>query len=1106
MKIKEHTSTLQSYAARHCDQEIFVTFSQLSSSALALPKTVVFVDAPVEDSEILVGALAANVEVVILNDRQDGIAQITAALAQRQDIAAVHLLSHGCPGQVQIGNGWLNAANLGQYADQIRGWRRSLTSGAAVLLYGCRVAADEIGKTFIQQFAHLTQTAVAASQTLTGSAALGGDWALDMAIGEITAQPIFPASAVESYPHVLANISINDVIVDEGDSGTQNVTFTVSIDASSTSPITVDYEVRGNTATVADNDYGIAVSTGTLTFLANTTTPQTITVQVNGDVKFESDETFNVLLSNVSDPLSNAITKARGIGLLLNDDTPPVFTISDAAPVNEGNLGTTGTATFTITRTGDINQSSSVSYVTADNTATSPDDFLMAGGTVNFAAGESSKTVTVTIQGDAIVEAGDQSFYMNLLNPINAIISDGQGLGTIIDDDVALPPPTLAIADVSVVEGNGGSPTVTFTVTRSGDPNLAISVDYATANGTAIAPGDYISQNGTLNFNAGVTTRTITVDLVGDTAVEGNETFLVSLSNAIGATITTAQATATITDDDVPPGMGSLAINSINVTEGNDTQQRTATFTVTRSGDTGLAASVNYATADGTATAPDDYVSTSGVLNFAIGETSKTFTVTVNGDNLVEGNHTFLVNLTSPVNATLTTAQGTGTITDDDTVPNSTPTISIDDIRLNEGNSLTSAANFTVTLSAPSTQTVTVNYATADGTATIANQDYISTSGTLTFLPNETTKTISVQVQGNLNFEPNETFVMNLSAPLNATIADGQGIATIINDDTPPTISINDVTVTEGNSGTTAATFNITLSAASSQTVSVQYQTVDGTATAADADYTSVSPTFVTFNPGETSKTVTVAVKGDTKVETNETFGVKLIQSLNASVAKITGTATITNDDRSTNSPTPTPTPGGSKPTSNQVMGTTGDDNLIGTNQAEAIVGNDGNDIIRGLGGDDLLFGSNGNDKLFGGDGNDTLYGRDGKDQLMGDAGDDTLIGGFRNDVLTGGTGKDRFEFRRQQQGVDRITDFSSVDDTITMRTRDFKHGLKVGTLTEAQFCLGAKAVEQSHRFVYNPLTGDLFFDGDGNGRSGAVLLARLGKGTTLTRQDIVMV
>src|SRR5262249_42748757 len=147
-------------------------------------------------------------------------------------------------------------------------------------------------------------------------------------------------------------------------------------------------------------------------------------------------------------------------------------------------------------------------------------------------------------------------------------------------------------------------------------------------------------------------------------------------------------------------------------------------------------------------------------------------------------------------------------------------------------------AIFTVYLSGPSNQTVTVNYATADGTATAASGDYQAASGTLTFAPGVTSAAATVLINGDLVDEPDETFFDNLSNPVGATIAGGQGRGTILNDDL--TVSVNDVSVTEGNSGTTAAVFTISLSAASTHSVTVGYYTSGGTATAG-TDYTSVN-------------------------------------------------------------------------------------------------------------------------------------------------------------------------------------------------------------------------------------------------------------------------
>src|SRR5207247_644903 len=253
---------------------------------------------------------------------------------------------------------------------------------------------------------------------------------------------------------------------------------------------------------------------------------------------------------------------------------------------------------------------------------------------------------------------------------------------------------------------------------------------------------------------------------------------------------------------------------------------------------------------------------------------------------------TFFVNLTLPTNATIADNQGQGTIVNDDTQP----TIVISDVSANEGNAGPTPFVFTVTLSNASSQTVTVQYATADGTATVADTDYIAASGTVTFLPGQTSQPVTVTVNGDTKFEPNETFFVNLTLPTNATISDGQGQGTIVNDDTQPTIAISDVSANEGNAGPTPFVFTVTLSNASSQTVTVQYATADGTATVADTDYFAASGT-VTFLPGQTSQPVTVIVNGDTKFESNESLFVNLTLPTNATISDGQGQGTIVNDD-----------------------------------------------------------------------------------------------------------------------------------------------------------------------------------------------------------------
>src|SRR5262249_47098764 len=200
---------------------------------------------------------------------------------------------------------------------------------------------------------------------------------------------------------------------------------------------------------------------------------------------------------------------------------------------------------------------------------------------------------------------------------------------------------------------------------------------------------------------------------------------------------------------------------------------------------------------------------------------------------------------------------------------------------------------FIVSLSAASSHSVTVSYSTSNGTAT-AGSDYTSTSGTLTFSPGQTSLTVPVSVLGDTVIESNETFNLNLSLPVNATINRGTGTATIVDDDLP-TLSVSDASATEGNSGLTPVTFTVTLSAASSQTVTVSYSTAAGTATAG-THYQSLSGTL-TFAPGQISQTVTVNAVGDTTVELNETFTLNLSNPVNAAISRSQGTGTIINDD-----------------------------------------------------------------------------------------------------------------------------------------------------------------------------------------------------------------
>lgn len=443
-------------------------------------------------------------------------------------------------------------------------------------------------------------------------------------------------------------------------------------------------------------------------------------------------------------------------------------------------------------------------------------------------------------------------------------------------------PPVLNVNSVTVTESGMAS----FSVTLSASSSQAVSVSYATSPGTATAGSDYTATSGSLTFDPGVTSRTVTVATLDDALDEADETFTLVLSAPSNAALGTSTGTATIADNDDPPA---VAVGDVTVTEGNSGTTG-AVFVVTLSAPSGREITVAYATADGSANAGADYTVAGGTLTFPAGATTRTVTVPVIGDTFAEADESFTLGLGVVNGASVADGVGIGTIIDDDGVA----MLGIGNGSVTEGNSGTRNLTFTVTLAPASSQTVTVQFDTLNGTA-VAGADFTTASGTLSFAPGVTSQTIAVPVIGDTRDEPDETFTVALSAPVNAAIGTATGTGTILDDDARPSLRVNDVSVTEGNAATTSLTFTLTLSAASGMEVSVAAASADGTAVAG-ADYTAVSTT-VTFPPGVISRTVTVPVAGDLLDEPNETFTLRLSSAVNGSIADSSGTGTITDDD-----------------------------------------------------------------------------------------------------------------------------------------------------------------------------------------------------------------
>jgi hypothetical protein len=324
-------------------------------------------------------------------------------------------------------------------------------------------------------------------------------------------------------------------------------TVTVNRTNGNSGTISVAYAASNGTAT-AGKDY--TATSGTLTFL-NGETSKTFSIPVNDDNSDEPAETVNITLSN---PVGGAaIVNPQTAILTVNDnDDAPIVSVSDVAML-EGNEGAKQ-FTFNVTLSAASGFPVAVNYQTANGTATASVDYQSANGTINFAAGEISKLVTVAVNGDTLVEI-NETFLLNLSNPSNATVHNA-GTATIQDDDN---PGKLqfSAANFSIAE-NGGSATIT--VTRTGGAAGAVSVDYATQNGTAIAGQDYAATSGNLVLNDGQQSATFAVAISNDATGEADETVFLALSNPLGgATLGAANATLTIQDDDQSPASYALS-------------------------------------------------------------------------------------------------------------------------------------------------------------------------------------------------------------------------------------------------------------------------------------------------------------------------------------------------------------------------------------------------------------------------------------------------------------------------------------------------------------------------------------------------------------------
>ncbi|MFZ1414109.1 MAG: Calx-beta domain-containing protein [Defluviicoccus sp.] len=621
-------------------------------------------------------------------------------------------------------------------------------------------------------------------------------------------------------------------------------------------------------------------------------------------------DNVNVSFANASDVIANFEVAPPTISIQANasanraEGTDP----DGAAPFTTRNFA------FTVSRTGDTSAAAAVDYAVTGSGANAADagDFLdnvLASGTVTFNAGQASRTLNIRVSEDTALEP-DEGFTVTLSNQSgDYVLGTATADGLIQNDDQAF---SVAALDADKAEGNTGNTPFTFTVSRTGDTDQAATVDYAVSSATANA-ADFggALPTGQVSFAANETSKTVTVNVSGDTDVEADEPFTVTLANQSSGTIAQATAQGTIRNDD--SGISIAARNSADQAEGTDPDgaapftTRNFGFTLSRTGDVSQAVTVNYAVTGSGANAADgadffNSVLPSGTWTLDAGQASRNFNIRVAEDVTIEPDEGFTVTLSNPTAGILDQATAEGTIRNDDT----TIAIAALDADNAEGNSGNTPFTFTVTragdLSAPSS----VNYAVS-GDVNAADFGGTLPSGTVNFNPNETAKTVTLNVSGDAVLEADEAFTVTLSAPVNATLGTAAAGGTIRNDDGTLSIVATNAIRFEGTDPDLSApfttrnfSFTVNRTGDRSPAVTLDYAVTGSGANPADANdfFQNVLPAgTVTIPAGLLSTTLNVRVLQDPFAELDEGFTVTLTDASAGTI--ITGSAAglIRNDD-----------------------------------------------------------------------------------------------------------------------------------------------------------------------------------------------------------------
>lgn len=700
-----------------------------------------------------------------------------------------------------------------------------------------------------------------------------------------------PEDVVVNVNDFTAKLTIEDVSINEDDG---SVSIAVMLDVAVFGGLTVDVSTANGTATTEDGDYTEVIEQS-VSFLGYSGETHEFTISLGEDNKVEPDETFTIGMSNVSGIFVSAndvdVSDQATVSIVNDDNASLTIEDASAAENEEG-------ATLLVSLDNPVSGGFTVDVSTVDGLATAEEgDYSMISKMLTF-SGSAGEELSLIVQfnNDSIVEP-DETLYIALSNlsgtSLEMDISDEAEV-TIINDDIA----TVTIADVSGDESDGE---ITMQATLDREVLGGFEVDVVTYAESAMEDDFESIVKETLTFaGAAREAQTFSISIVDDEEVETTETFGVHFDQLKVDVVSpefiniTDSAKVTIRDNDAVI----IDVGDVSVTEG-DSGSRILNFTVSLGSSASETISVDFETSEGTATAGSDFTTKAGTLSFSPGESIKSVSVSIFGDQRVEGDETLILNLRNNTGAsTISDGTATGVIANDDFA-----TVQIADVTTDE-------ATANITLTAVLDNYVeggfSVDLRTTDGTA-IKHLDYTPLNAqTLSFEGSlGERKSFEIEVKDDNMEESNETFTVIMENLIAGTISPGaiditsEAMITILDDDEGSNevqISIADATAAE-DAGT--ITFDISLSDVSDTEVTVEYAIENGTATA-EVDYSPDSGT-ITFEPGETIKSLEISVLDDEIVENEETFNLTLSNNTGeSSIAKPSATGTITDQDQAT--------------------------------------------------------------------------------------------------------------------------------------------------------------------------------------------------------------